>query len=87
MTDSLDFINKQEAQLSQTDWASAAHKIRREHLSDLEIYVKGQSMSLETEPLDRSYTHKWNIYYMNALKNYLSTSVENSAMPTSFCLP
>jgi len=56
VTDSLDFINKQEAQLSQTDWASAAHKIRREHLCDLEIYIKGQSMSLEMEQLDRSYT-------------------------------
>jgi len=30
--------------------------IRRGHLRDLEIYVKGHSRSLETEPLDRSYT-------------------------------
>ena len=42
--------------LSQTDRASAAHTIRRGHLRDLEIYVKGHSRSLETEPLDRSYT-------------------------------
>ena len=42
--------------LSQTDRALAAHTIRRGHLRDLEIYVKGHSGSLETEPLDRSYT-------------------------------
>jgi len=30
--------------------------IRRGHLRDLEIYVKGHSRSLETEPMDRSYT-------------------------------
>jgi len=28
------------------------HTIRRGHLRDLEIYVKGHSRSLETEPLD-----------------------------------
>ena len=39
-----------------TDSVSAAHTIRREHLRDLEIYVKGHLRSLETEPLDRSYT-------------------------------
>ena len=38
---------------------SAAHTIRRGHLCDLEIDVKGHSKSLETEPLDSSYT----IYY------------------------
>ena len=43
-------------QLSQTDRVSAAHIIRRGHHRDLEIYVKGHSRSLETEPLDRSYT-------------------------------
>jgi len=42
--------------LSQTDRVSAAHTIRRGHLRDLEIYVKGHSKSLEMEPLDRSYT-------------------------------
>ena len=29
--------------------------IRRGHIRDLEIYVKGHSRSLETEPMDRSY--------------------------------
>jgi len=43
-------------QLSPTDRASAAHRIRRGHLRDLEIYDEGHSRSLETEPLDRSYT-------------------------------
>jgi len=38
------------------DRASAAHTIRRGHLRDHEIYVKGHSRSLETEPLNRSYT-------------------------------
>jgi len=42
--------------LSQTDRASAAHTIRRGHVHDLEINVKGHSGPLETEPLDRSYT-------------------------------
>jgi len=34
----------------QTDRASAAHTIRRGHLRDLEIWVKGHSRSLETVP-------------------------------------
>ena len=42
--------------IAHTDRASAAHTIRRGHLRDLEIYVKGHSRSLETEPLNRSYT-------------------------------
>ena len=41
-----------------------AHTIRRGHLRDLEIYVKGHSRSLETEPLDRSYTtYYWTTYW------------------------
>jgi len=48
--------NKTRTWLSQKDRASAEHKIRREHLRDLEIYVKGHSRSLETESLDRLYT-------------------------------
>jgi len=47
------YLNKY---LSQTDRTSAAHTIRRGYLCDLKIYVKGHSRSLETEPLDRSYT-------------------------------
>ena len=31
-------------------------KVKQELSYDLEIYVKGHSRSLETEPLDRSYT-------------------------------
>ena len=42
--------------MAQTDRASATHTIRSGHLRDLENYVKGHSRSLETEPLDRSYT-------------------------------
>jgi len=38
--------------LSQTDRASATYTIRRGHIRDLESH----SRSLETEPLDRSYT-------------------------------
>jgi len=42
---------------------SAAHTIRRGHLRDLEIYVKGHSRSLETKPLDRLYTTYYETSY------------------------
>ena len=50
------FKNKNLAIKSPTDRVSAAHTIRRGHLRDLEIYVKGHSRSLETDAMDRSYT-------------------------------
>jgi len=51
-----DVIKQELSYHKQLDRASAAHTIRRGHLRDLEIYVKGHSRSLETETLDRSYT-------------------------------
>ena len=58
-------------QLSQTDRVQSAHTIRRGYSQastlhrDLEIYIKGQSRSLETEPsLDRSYTTYYQSSYL-----------------------
>jgi len=50
------YLSEQELSYRKQIAHQPAHTIRRGHLRDIEIWVEGHSRSLETEPLDRSYT-------------------------------